>query len=224
MTTPLLSSASAIVDPSFDHTRASLLARLSRAEDDAAWREFFDTYWPLLKSVARRSGLNEVDAKDVAQDVLAMLARQMPTFRYDPARGTFKSWLLTLIRRRIARHWRRGRQERHHREIGPETATGETAFLERLPNRQENPLDILWEMEWERNILETALRRVRARVSARQFQIYTLAALQEVPLRTICSALGVHSGQVYLARHRVGRLVKAEVRRVRDATGGSPEV
>ena len=56
---------------------------------------------------------------------------------------------------------------------------------------------------------------MRARVSARQFQIYTLAVLQEVPLKTVSSALDINAARVYLAKHRVGRLVKAEARRLR---------
>src|SRR5687768_14138001 len=172
----------------FDHTRASLLARLRGSEDQAAWREFFDAYWPLLVSVSRRSGLTDADAQDVAQDVLGMVARQMPEFRYDPARGSFKAWLLTLTRRRIARHWRTGEKERDHRQERPATRTGETRVLERVPDRRGDPLEAVWEAEWKQHILDAALRRAHARVSARQFQIYTLAVLQEVPLRTITSA------------------------------------
>ena len=207
----------------FDHTRASLLARLRESEDQTAWREFFDIYWPLLFSVSRRSGLSDADAQDVAQDVLGMVARQMPGFRYDPARGSFKAWLLTLMRRRIARHWRSGEKERLHRQERPPTPTGETSVLERMPDRRGDPLDAVWEAEWEQHILEAALRRVRARVSVRQFQIYTLAVLQQVPLRTIVDALAVNRAQVYLAKHRVGRLVKAEVRRLRELPDSSDD-
>ena len=139
-------------------TRASLLARLGNGGDQGAWREFFDIYWPLLVAVSRRSGLNDADAQDVAQDVLAMVSKQIPDFRYDPAEGSFKGWLLTLTRRRIARHWRRGEQERAHRQERPPTATGETGFLERTPDPQREPLETVWEKEWEQNILETALR------------------------------------------------------------------
>jgi len=207
----------------FDHTRATLLARLRESEDQAAWLEFFNIYWPLLVSVSRRSGLSDPDAQDVAQDVLGAVARQMPEFRYDPARGSFKAWLLTVTRRRIAYHWRHTEKERHYRQERPPTRTGETSVMERLPDRRNDPLDAVWEAEWEQHILEAALRRVRARVTARQFQIYTLAVLQEVPIRTIASALAINAAQVYLAKHRVGRLVRAELRRLSKLAIDAPD-
>ncbi len=209
-------SASLTSVSDFDHTRASLLVRLRQSEDGAAWREFFDTYWPLLMAVGRKSGLREADAQDVAQDVLKAVAQQMPDFRYDPGRGSFKAWLLTLTRRRVARHWRETWRTRNlHQEL-PATPAGDTAIFERIPDNRADPLDAVWEAEWEHHILECALRRIRSRVSSRQLQIYTLAAVQRVPVRTICKALGVGAPQVYLIKHRVGGLVKAEVRRLRD--------
>jgi len=196
-----------------------LLARLRESENHGAWSAFFDIYWPLLVTVARRSGLNGADAQDVAQDVLRMVAQQMPEFRYDPARGSFKAWLLTLTRRRIARHWRVGEKERKCRQEGPPTETGETHLLERMPDDRGDPLDAVWETEWRQHIVDVALRRVRASVSARQFQIYTLAVVQEMPMKTITNALCVNAAQVYLAKHRVGRLMKAELGRLSKLPG-----
>lgn len=196
-----------------------MLARLRGSEDQAAWCEFFDTYWPLLISVSRRAGLAEADAQDVAQDVLGAVARQMPEFRYDPARGSFKAWLLTITRRRLARHWRQAEKERGHRPERPPTPTGDTGMIERIPEVRSDPLNAVWEVEWKQHLLDSALRRVRTRVAARHFQIYTLAVLQEVPMRTITSALAVNAAQVYLAKHRVGRLVQAELRRLSKLPG-----
>ena len=39
-------------------TRHSLLDRLRDWEDQASWREFFNTYWKFIYSVAIRSGLS----------------------------------------------------------------------------------------------------------------------------------------------------------------------
>src|SRR6185503_15772399 len=48
-------------------TRRSLLSRLRDWQDDAGWREFFDTYWRLIYNVARKSGLADAEAQDVVQ-------------------------------------------------------------------------------------------------------------------------------------------------------------
>ena len=88
-------------------TRSSLLDRLRDAGDQASWQTFFDTYWRLIYNVARKSGLDDPDAQDVVQEAVIAVARRMPEFRYDPAKGSFKSWLLLITRRRIHDHFRR---------------------------------------------------------------------------------------------------------------------
>jgi DNA-directed RNA polymerase specialized sigma24 family protein len=76
---------------SFLPTRQSLLSRLRDCGDDAGWREFFENYWRLIYNVARKSGLADAEAQDVVQSTFIYLTRKMPKFRYDPARGSFKS-------------------------------------------------------------------------------------------------------------------------------------
>src|SRR5215472_10696686 len=82
-------------------TRASLLQRLKDLDDQSSWREFYDLYHDLIFSVARRAGLNELEAGEVVQTTLISVARKMPGFTYDPAKDSFKGWLLTVIRWRI---------------------------------------------------------------------------------------------------------------------------
>jgi len=83
-------------------TRQSLLGRLHDLQDQTAWREFFDSYWRLIYKVARSTGLGDSEAQDVAQNTFIYLSRRMPNFRYDPARGAFKSWLRVVTRSRIS--------------------------------------------------------------------------------------------------------------------------
>jgi RNA polymerase sigma-70 factor (ECF subfamily) len=63
---------------------------------------------PFLFDVARRWGLQDADAADLVQDGFAVLAQQLPAFRYDPAHS-FRSWPRTVLlnkyrdrRRRLA--------------------------------------------------------------------------------------------------------------------------
>jgi hypothetical protein len=67
-------------------TRASLLARVRDWGDDEGWREFHALYGPLIRNVARQSGLPESEADDVAQETLLAVAKKLPGFEYDPAR------------------------------------------------------------------------------------------------------------------------------------------
>ena len=79
--------------------------------------------------------------------------------------------------------------------------------------------DALWETEWERNLLDAALRRVQTKVSPRQFLLFSLTVIRQVPMATIRERYDANVAQIYLARHRVGRLVKAEVAKLRAEEG-----
>lgn len=209
-------------DDSFLPTRQSLLSRLKDHEDQAGWREFFETYWRLIYSVARKAGLSDSEGQDLVQETMVVLARHMPQFRYDPSRGSFKSWLHTVIRSRLSEHFRRARRMTGHEAIPeePGTATSGTP-VEQLPGASTGVLEEIWRIEWEAHVLDTALRRVRARVSARQYLIFSLATLKETPLSVIRSKLDVNVAQIYLAKHRVGKLVKEEVARLRRESNDS---
>src|SRR5215510_6020274 len=75
-------------------TRKSLLNRLKDWEDQESWQDFFDTYWKLIYGVAAKAGLSDDEAQEVVQETIIRVARKMPNFKYDPAVGSFKSWLL----------------------------------------------------------------------------------------------------------------------------------
>jgi RNA polymerase sigma-70 factor (ECF subfamily) len=193
-------------------TRQSLLGRLRNWQDQAGWREFFDTYWRLIYAVARNAGLGDAEAQDVVQTTFIYLARRMPNFQYDRSRGSFKSWLRVVTRSRIHAHWRQEKRAgRLVREPLAHGADDEADSLELQPDPAADALDAVWQREWEQNLVDRAFDRLRAKVSSQQLLIFRLAALGELPLRQVAAKLGVSLPQVYLARHRVGRLLKTEV-------------
>ena len=59
---------------------------------------------------------------------------------------------------------------------------------------------------------------LRSKASSQQLLIFRLATLSELPLTQVARKLGVNLAQVYLAQHRVGKLFKAEVQRLRRET------
>jgi RNA polymerase sigma factor (sigma-70 family) len=198
-------------------TRQSLLSRLRDWRDDDGWREFFDTYWRLIYRVARQSGLDDATAQDVVQNTFIYLARRMPKFRYDPARGSFKAWLCRVTRSRISVFRRRAEAKEPPLPDLPLEAD-DVPVWEAIADPAGDAMDEIWQREWEDNLVKAALRRISAKVSAQQLMIFELAALGEVPLKQVARKLDVSLMQVYLARHRVGKLFKAEVMRLRRET------
>ena len=198
-------------------TRQSLLSRLRDWQDHDGWREFFDTYWRLIYRVARQSGLEDAAAQDVVQTTFIYLARRMPKFRYDPERGSFKSWLRRVTRSRISVFRRRAEAKEPPLPELP-LEDDDAPVWESIPDPAGDRADEIWQKEWDDNLLKAALRRVSAKVSAQQLMIFELAALGEVPLKQVACKLDVSLMQVYLARHRVGKLFKAEVTRLRKET------
>jgi RNA polymerase sigma-70 factor (ECF subfamily) len=136
----------------------------------------------------------------------------MPNFRYDPARGSFKSWLRVVTRSRINVYCRTEvAKEKRFRDPLPEDENQP----EQLPDSAGDSLDHLWQEEWELNLMNTAFRHLRAKVSSQQLLIFRLATLNALPLIQVAKKLRVSLPQVYLARHRVGKLFKTEIERLR---------
>src|SRR6185369_6361079 len=77
-------------------TSVTLLERVRKRDDQAAWERFVALYTPLLYRWAQRAGLADQDAADLVQDVLVLLMQELPNFEYDAARRNFRGWLKTV--------------------------------------------------------------------------------------------------------------------------------
>ena len=197
----------------FIPTRASLLDRLKDWRDQTSWQQFFDTYWKLIYTAARRSGLNDTEAEDVVQETMLAVARHMPGFKYDASNGSFKAWLLNLTRWRIID---RVRKRKHSADESPfplEQGTG-TGVMERVIDPAGNALDALWEMEWQQTLFDAALARVKRRVEPESYQLFDFYVNRDWPAEKVASNFNVSVGQVYLAKHRVNEMLKDEVARL----------
>lgn len=194
----------------YQKTRKSLIERLENWEDQKTWDEFYKTYWRLIYSVALRAGLRSEEAFDVVQETILSIAKQSKQQRYDSQAGSFKAWLMNMTRWRIGDQYRR-RAKDTAGPGNPHADDRQTATLERIPDADGNPLDRLWDEEWRKNLAETAIAQVKSRVAPKQFQIFDCYVIKGWGVRRVMDELGVSMAQVYLAKHRIGNLIKKEV-------------
>src|SRR3989442_7284607 len=123
-------------------TRRSLVDRLANWDDRKRWQEFFDTYWRLIYSTARKSGLTDAEAQEVVQETVITVAKKIDKLRYDPAIGSFKGWLLNITRWRIADQFRR--RVPLQNQTGHSSDDRNTATIERIADSNAENLDELW--------------------------------------------------------------------------------
>jgi RNA polymerase sigma-70 factor (ECF subfamily) len=202
-------------------TRQSLLERLRDLNDAASWQDFFDTYWKLIYGSAIKSGLSDDEAEEVVQETVIGVARKMENFRYEPETCSFKGWLMHIARRRIIDRLRK-RQSGRRSFVPLPTDPGTTATEEtvQIPDAAaEQAFAGLWDEEWQKNLADAAMERVKRKVSARQYQIFYLFSVKNMAATDIANLLGISRAKVYVVRHRVGRLVKREIEVLEKADG-----
>lgn len=194
----------------YQRTRKSLIERLGNWEDQRSWDDFYQTYWRLIYTVGLKSGLRPDEAMDVVQEVVLAIAKQSQKRQYDPRQGSFKMWLMNLTRWRINDQFRR-----RAKDTAMTHAAGhddrDTATFDRFADEKAGELERLWDAEWAKSLLQSALTRVKNQVSPRQYQIFDCYVLKEWSVSKVMSELGVSLTQVYLAKHRVGKILKLEV-------------
>ncbi len=194
-------------------TRYSLLSRLQDWDDQDSWKDFFDTYWRLIYSVAVKSGLTEAEAEDVVQETIISVAKDIQKFKRDRQFGSFKGWLRNLARWRIKDQLRK-RGRFHQSAPAPDDDRSHDQQLADIPDPWDS--ESVWDEEWRRNLLEAAIERVKRHVREEHFQIFELYVLKQWPVAKVARMLEVNIGQVYLAKHRIASLIAKEMRALED--------
>lgn len=197
----------------FLKTRHTLLARLKDWEDNESWMEFFDTYSGLIYNTALKMGLTEQEAEEALQETMLSVAKKIKEFQCNPRAGSFKAWLLNLTRWRIKDILRKRPPpaEPLHKK---DTSTGHLALEETIPSPNGCEIEKIWDTEWEDVIWDAAIKKVKKEVSPEQFQIFHLYVVKKTPVSKITKMLGVSATSVYLAKHRIGKLIQKEIKRL----------
>ena len=186
-----------------DKTHPSLLVRIRDGQDDASWRTFVDLYAPLIYRYCRLRGLQDADAADVGQEVLAQVAQSIRRFEYQPERGRFRDWLGTVTRNKVVRFLEV--QGRPARGAGGSSSDG---VLDAVGDPGG---DSAWDAEFHAHVLRTALERIRPRVERTTWEAFHRVWVEGKPPLETARELGIAIDAVYLAKSRMLRRLREEV-------------
>jgi RNA polymerase sigma-70 factor (ECF subfamily) len=162
--------------------------RALRAGDPGALRLVYDLYGGLAYSLALRIVGDSGRAEEVVQDVMTSLWRKPD--RFDPERGSFRTWLLTVTRNRSIDALRGGRKRREaETQLVPET---------RATSAESDPWHLV-----SVGLERTAIREALESIPADQREAIELSYFAGLSQSDIAERLGLPLGTVK-GRQRLG--------------------
>jgi RNA polymerase sigma-70 factor, ECF subfamily len=177
-------------------TRATLLLRLRNTEDSEAWRQFVQIYEPLIRRVAKRFGMQSVDAEELTQEVLVTVLNKLPAFQLTGQPGSFRKWLATVARNAAISQLRKAQR----RDKG--FVAGDIADLASLVEPANEKLEEQFDREERMEIFRWAAEQVRANCDANTWNAFWRTTVLQQSIESVASELQISVGQIYVARCR----------------------
>ncbi len=196
-------------EATISETSISLLDRLRARPDAASWQRFVDLYQPLLQGWVRRQGVRPPDAEDLVQEVLAVVARELPQFHHNQRPGAFRAWLRAILVNRLRAFWRARRSQ-------PVAVGGPTPPEWEELEDPAGSLSRLWDEEHDRHVLGRLLELIEPEFAPTTWQAFRRVTLDGQPAAAVARELGLSVNAVWLAKSHVLRRLRREAQDLLD--------
>ena len=204
-------------------TSETLLQRVHRLDDQAAWDQFYHLYAPWIKGCAIRSGCKPSMADDVVQETMASIIKYLHKFHYEPQQGRFRGLLKTILRRRVADAFAAQKKLK--------LATSDTRH-EQLEDYQDFNVVVpcqSWDDLWESNLVREAYEQVKENIRDHgdplTIEIFEMFVLQKCDARDVRNRIAkkykleIKENKIYQDKKRVIDMWKLELKKLRDEVG-----
>ena len=192
---------------SYPETSATLLRTLREARsgvDDVAWARFVDMYGPVIHHLVRllAPGISDADTDDAVQDVFVKLVNILRSGAYDSAKGKFRTYLSTLVRRLLIDRYREAAARRRDRQVEIEVA--EEIAVEDDPGAW---MDAKWRiacrMASERRVMEESALAEQSR------EVWRLLSVDGLSVKEAARRLGIPANTVSKIKRRIETRIAA---------------
>jgi RNA polymerase sigma-70 factor, ECF subfamily len=188
----------------FPETRESLLVQVRSPANRQAWDEFALLYRPVIYRLARRRGLQDADAQDLAQQVLMVVASAIGSWDKLGEQVRFRHWLRRVARNAIVNALSRKPHDR---------AAGGTSIQELLSEQPGVDPDVepQIDLEYRREVYLRAARIVRGDIEPDTWRAFEMTVVENRTMDEAAVALHKNVGAIYAARSRVMRRLREAV-------------
>ena len=192
---------------SYPETSATLLRTLREARsgvDDVAWARFVDMYGPVVHHLVRllSPGISDADTDDAVQDVFVKLVDILRSGAYDPAKGKFRTYLSTLVRRLLIDRYREAVARRRDRQVEIEVAE-EIAVADDPGAWMDAKWRIACRMAAERRVMEESALAEQSR------EVWRLLSVEGLSVKDAARRLGIPSNTVSKIKRRIETRIAA---------------
>lgn len=193
-------------------TRSSFLRQLaSDGPQSEVWSDLQRRYGDWVFHWCRRWGASALDAEDLTQETLLRVYRHIQGYRHSGP-FSFRAWIRTVARTT----WLMLLRQRSRRPVLVSLRQRAASFPEHAdqdwdPSHLYQQLSREAEQLEQRELLDVACTRVRARVKASTWQAFELLTLGEFAAEDAAEMLGVSRATVYLWNMRIRQMLVEEL-------------
>ncbi len=156
--------------------------------DEVSWEQFKKIYSPLIRSCGFYWKLSPAECDELIQEVMISFFRRSGTFKYDPQRGSFRSYLRTIARNSTFAILRRRSDNVPESEV--QNSVMDLAFDEQ------------WDNEWHNHLFSEALKVLERDMDAISFRSFHAYVIEGKKPADVAAMFGISVNAVYINKCR----------------------
>ncbi len=198
----------------FPVTSVTLIAKikdLAPGEDSAAWVRFWDTYQGAIRAFAAFKG-GEENADDIVMTVLGKLVEVLRSGQYSPEKGSFHSYLATMIVNEVHMARRKEMVRQVDKRVSmdaPIAGDDGGTIADTLAGADVSPEQL--DDDWRKAVLKAAQEHVlmHTALSERDRQVYRAYALEGEDIGAVAGKFGISRNFVSQIKTRIEKRIVA---------------
>ena len=186
-------------------TRPTLLVQLRDTTDQDSWSKFVELYAPLVHGFLTKRGVQSADAADLTQEIMMAIAKAARTFEYDPSKGSFRRWLLTVVHNRL----RDFRRKKGVAVCGQGGTDAYDMLMQQPASNGDDTTD--WDQAYDRRLFQFVADQVREDFQESTWSAFWRTCVECESAKNVAEDLGISAPAVYMAKRRVVARIREQI-------------